>query len=67
MTASAKSHAVFSPKLQMFNGEDDKKDTPYEAWKYEVQTLMKEGVYSGSGHQCNRVCVCGQGHTSATR
>ena len=46
MTASAKSHAVFSPKLQMFNGEDDKKDTPYEAWKYEVQTLMKEGVYS---------------------
>jgi hypothetical protein len=38
--------SVYAPKLQIFTGAEDKKDTPYEAWKYEVQTLVKEGVYS---------------------
>ena len=38
--------SVYTPKLQIFTGAEDKKDTPYEAWKYEVQTLMKKGIYS---------------------
>ena len=38
--------SVYAPKLQIFTGAEDKKDTPYEAWKYEVETLIKEGVFS---------------------
>ena len=29
-----------------FSKAEDRKDAPYEAWKYEVQSLMREGVYS---------------------
>ena len=38
--------SVYATKLQIFIGSEDKKDTPHEPWKYEVQTLMKEGAYS---------------------
>ena len=36
--------SLFALKLQIFTGAEAKKDTPYEAWKYEVQSLMEEGM-----------------------
>ena len=35
-----------APKLHIFTRAENEKDAPYEAWKYEVESLMREGVYS---------------------
>lgn len=38
-------HIVQSPRIAPFSGSGDGKETTYEAWKYEVNTLLGEDVY----------------------
>jgi hypothetical protein len=42
---SRSTHLVHTPRIACFSG-DEEKDSSFEAWKFEVMTLVKEGTYS---------------------
>ena len=39
-------HYVHPPMIAVFNGDSDQKGVPYNTWKFEILTLLKEGVHS---------------------
>ena len=46
VTTGMTTQVLHTPKVFAFSGEGDNKETTYEAWKYEILTLLPEGLYS---------------------
>lgn len=44
--AGKKTHVLYTPKIANFSGSGDPKEVTYEAWLYEVQTLLREATFS---------------------
>jgi hypothetical protein len=42
---SENTHLVHAPRISIFSGDEDK-DSCYEAWKFEVMTLLKDDTFS---------------------
>ena len=39
-------HVIHQPNVAVFSGDQDHKGVTYDSWKFEILTLIKEGVYS---------------------
>jgi hypothetical protein len=39
-------HVIHQPNVAVFSGDQDHKGVTYDCWKFEILTLIKEGVYS---------------------
>ena len=44
-TGTVSTHVVHDPKVSTFSGGTNTKDVSYETWKYEINTLLEEGVH----------------------
>lgn len=44
--SSGATHVLHTPKIFAFSGEGDHTDAAFEAWRYEVLTLLREGSYT---------------------
>ena len=45
-TSTPRSTILYKPKITSFSGNDEPKGISYDTWSYEVDTLLREGIYT---------------------